>query len=331
MGGNIFFCFIIGILLLILIAAAAIIYKCNKAKKKVRQTPYDRKVKILDDVAAPFGFTYVSEKDLFSSRLTAWQRQYGYEALFDYAAGVFHMIIDTWPVYFNYDGKTWLIEFWKGQYGISTGAEIGVYHADHILSENEYKTAHFDSAENNELVKLQFCLKKKGKEIACMERRHWWLTAFLVGEFSRLKDLTLYATLTFHDSGMAESFFEGFKKSSHPSGQYCPSCNEICVRMDFTEKHPWWKRCRRAVIQLLNLLCCKLYLCLTGSFHCTLDRVLYLYYLLPGCVRKILGRRSRHLTKRNPHSMKGCPHSMKGCPHSMKGRPHSMKGRRHEL
>ena len=39
------------------------------------------------------------------------------------------MIIDAYPVYFDYQDKTWMIEFWRGQYGINTGAEIGVYHA----------------------------------------------------------------------------------------------------------------------------------------------------------------------------------------------------------
>mgnify|MGYP000621142798 CR=1 FL=1 len=36
--------------------------------------------------------------------------------------------------YFDYQGKTWLLEFWKGQYGINTGAEIGIYRADTLLS-----------------------------------------------------------------------------------------------------------------------------------------------------------------------------------------------------
>ena len=39
----------------------------------------------------------------------------------------FQMVFDALPVYFDYQKKTWLIEFWKGQYGINTGAEIGIY------------------------------------------------------------------------------------------------------------------------------------------------------------------------------------------------------------
>lgn len=37
------------------------------------------------------------------------------------------MIIDTEPIRFYHNHKNWFITFWKGQYGIVTGAEIGVY------------------------------------------------------------------------------------------------------------------------------------------------------------------------------------------------------------
>ena len=39
------------------------------------------------------------------------------------------MIIDCEPINFEYNGKKWLIEFWKGQYDLTTGCEIGVYKA----------------------------------------------------------------------------------------------------------------------------------------------------------------------------------------------------------
>ena len=39
------------------------------------------------------------------------------------------MIIDCEPICFMYGGKNWMIELWKGQYGLETGGEIGVYNA----------------------------------------------------------------------------------------------------------------------------------------------------------------------------------------------------------
>lgn len=73
------------------------------------------------------GFDYDSKKDAFYSTKDAWQKNFGYCHLYDVLAPEFRMIIDTEPIRFNYNNKNWLIAFWKGQYGIVTGAEIGIY------------------------------------------------------------------------------------------------------------------------------------------------------------------------------------------------------------
>ena len=79
------------------------------------------KNELLDTLAKPFGYRYVPEWDVFSSRVDAWQKQFGYGVIYDRAASYFNMVLETLPVYFDYDGKTWLIQIWKGQYGICTG------------------------------------------------------------------------------------------------------------------------------------------------------------------------------------------------------------------
>lgn len=86
----------------------------------------------LSVLTKPFGFVCKPEEEILVSTEDAWQRKYGYEALYDALAPHFNMIFDYYPVYFDYQGKTWLIEFWKGQYGINTGAEAGIYHANRL-------------------------------------------------------------------------------------------------------------------------------------------------------------------------------------------------------
>jgi len=74
------------------------------------------------------GFAYPPEKDIFYSTKNAWQKNFGYTRLYDILAPIFRIIIDTEPIKFNYNNKNWLITFWKGQYGIVTGAKIGIYY-----------------------------------------------------------------------------------------------------------------------------------------------------------------------------------------------------------
>src|SRR5687768_9047714 len=76
------------------------------------------------------GFLYDPGQDIIYSKLDAWQQHVGFCELYDDLAPVsISSVIDAEPIYFTYGGKEWMIELWKGQYGIETGAEIGVYNA----------------------------------------------------------------------------------------------------------------------------------------------------------------------------------------------------------
>ncbi|MBN2351608.1 MAG: DUF4474 domain-containing protein [Spirochaetales bacterium] len=75
------------------------------------------------------GFLYDPEQDIIYSRIDALQKDFGYSLLYDDLAPVMiGAVIDCEPVYFDYGGDSWMIELWKVQYGIETGAEIGVYY-----------------------------------------------------------------------------------------------------------------------------------------------------------------------------------------------------------
>ncbi|MBN1962231.1 MAG: DUF4474 domain-containing protein [Deltaproteobacteria bacterium] len=77
------------------------------------------------------GFCYSPEQDIIYSRMDAWQRKFGYAYSYDIAAPItISAIIDCEPFFFHYNNKHWMIELWKGQYGLETGAEIGIYNSD---------------------------------------------------------------------------------------------------------------------------------------------------------------------------------------------------------
>jgi hypothetical protein len=59
--------------------------------------------------------------------MDALQRNFGYAYGYDFAALGMSFILDCEPIFFDYDGKHWMIELWKGQYGLESGCEIGVY------------------------------------------------------------------------------------------------------------------------------------------------------------------------------------------------------------
>ena len=290
------------ILIFALLLAAilgCIFFQCRRKKIicKINAMDYCTKCSLLNELVYPFGYDFHCDCGFFSSTVDAPQRQAGYTRLYDYMAPRFQMVFDSLPVYFDYRGRTWLIEFWKGQYCINTGAEIGIYHADSIIPENDYKNAWFSCAEENEMLDCSFRLCKCENECICNSGRHWWLTAFLVGCFSRPSCLAMESCICFPNREMLSAFLDGLKRADCPED--CLSVRGLSVCFVFhrdTTKYNLLTRFWRRFSQWKNKLFCKLYLWVTRPFLCTEDRVLYLYYYLPRAFRKLL--RLRRFNKR---------------------------------
>ena len=178
------------------------------------------------------GFEYDPGQDIIKSRLQAWQRTVGFTWAYDVACPAMQMIIDCEPVYFTHGGKNWMIELWKGQYGLETGGEIGVYNQlaspppgatatsiwnalraivpaiDSLAEGARESTAFYRCVGDKEMLEMHFTLKRDGKALFTRgPEKHWWLTGFKWGEFTRdTSRLTMDAEITFDDSGMLTAF-----------------------------------------------------------------------------------------------------------------------------
>ena len=283
--------------LLLIAVLGCILFQCRRKKIicRIKEMDCCAKCTLLDELVYPFGYRFHCDHGFFSSTVDAPQRRAGYAWLYDYMAPRFQMVFDSLPVYFDYRGRTWLIEFWKGQYGINTGAEIGVYHADGIIPESDYKTTWFTCAEDHEMLDCSFQLCKRGSECICNSDRHWWLTAFLVGCFSKPSALTMESCISFPNREMLCAFVDGLKRTGYPDD--CLSVRGLTVCFVFhrdSTRYNLMTRFWRSFSQWKNKLFCKLYLWVTRPFFCTEDRILYLYYYLPAAFRKLLRLRRFH-------------------------------------
>lgn len=164
-----------------------------------------------------FGFAYNKKKDYFYAVKNAWQKRFGYTHLYDVGAPLFRMIIDREPVHFYYNNKNWLLEFWKGQYGITTGAEIGIYNTN---EQEVSKNTLYLPVKDNELLDMTFILYRRDKEIIKAHSKHWWLAVFKLGMFSKPKDLIMDVKITFPNREMLDAFLEGFKKLGYKKRHY---------------------------------------------------------------------------------------------------------------
>lgn len=283
--------------LLLIALLGCIFFQCRRKKIicKINAMDCCTKCSLLNELVYPFGYDFHCDCGFFSSTVDAPQKQAGYTWLYDYLAPRFGMVFDALPVYFDYQGRTWLIEFWKGQYGINTGAEIGIYHADSVIPKSDYKTAWFSCADETEMLDCSFRLCRQEDECVCNAERHWWLTAFLVGCFSRPACLTMESCISFPNREMLCAFVNGLRRAG--CADDCLSVNGLTAcfvfRKSFT-KYNLITRFFRHYSQWKNRIFCKLYLWVTRPFLCTEDRVLYLYYYLPVCFRRLLRLRRFH-------------------------------------
>lgn len=160
------------------------------------------------------GFEYNPEKDIICSTMNNMQRLRGYCRAYDEAAIMISDVIDCEPIYFRYGGYDWMIELWKGQYGIGTGCEIGLYY--HQTGEEENPVEHhimgemFGCVSDEDMLDLAFSLERNGEELFAQEwTRHWWLTGFRWGEISRPKNLTMNVSIRFPNEEMLQAFING--------------------------------------------------------------------------------------------------------------------------
>ncbi len=292
--------------LLLIALLGCIFFQCRRKKIicRIHSMESCAKCSLLNELVNPFGYDFHCDCGFFSSTVDAPQKQAGYTWLYDYLAPRFGMVFDALPVYFDYRDRTWLIEFWKGQYGISTGAEIGIYHADSVIPESEYKSALFSCADEEEMLDCSFRLCKGENECVCHSDRHWWLTAFLAGCFSAPSALTMESCVCFPDREMLTAFVNGLRRAGCPDDRLSVKGLTVCFifRKD-NAKYNLITRFFRRFSQWKNRIFCKLYLWVTRPFLCTEDRVLYLYYYLPAFFRRLLRMRRFH-KRRSKHYCK---------------------------
>lgn len=284
--------YIIFPIILIILILFLILNHCRKKRIicRVAHMSMCDKAKLLCELSEPFGFCYTAGQDVFSTRTDAWQKTFGYGRLYDLAAPSMNMILDTEPVYFNYHKKTWLIQLWKGQYGITTGAEIGIYHADSVIPPMLRGQTLFHAAQEDEMLPLSIQLSSHCQPLFCFSQKHWWLTGFDIGKWNLPSNLEAEYMITFPDMEMCDSFLASLTTLGYTQNEF--QVEGISVRFTFStpKTHDsstspeWWRK----YVLWKDRLFCRIYQKLTSPFFCTADKLLYLYYYLPYVFRRTI-------------------------------------------
>ncbi len=159
-------------------------------------------------------FYYTDDKE-------CWQKNFGFNEVYDKFAPLSVMYYDTVRTTFVYGGKEWMIQMWKGQYGmVFVGGEVGVYTRNIGSAGSHYVCADKEDWLNMEMA-FMWDEYSDGNYRAVFNRdyeKYWWCTGFVVGFPNgslrkTLKEFRLVHHITFKDTEMADAFCEAFEKN----------------------------------------------------------------------------------------------------------------------
>ncbi|WP_455539338.1 DUF4474 domain-containing protein [Terrisporobacter sp.] len=287
---------VIAVLVFIVILQFYIYRRSIKRKESVynvlKETDRE-KIKSINNGLDEYGFYFEDSSDIIASKMYCWQRKMGYCKLYDELAPSLNMVIDCEPIYFNYNKRRWLIEFWKGQYGMTTGGEVGIYVTDKkdIDIPGFFTGPFYECVTDEERLDMKFTLIKEKGEIFNRQEHHWWLTGFDVGGFSEPSNLSMEIALEFPNSQMKKEFINGLKTAGYKDDDYKSINNSVYIKFDTPKSDQGDKHYKILLpyIQLMNKNFCNLYNYLTRDFNRTIDKIYFLYTYYP-TLFKILSR-----------------------------------------
>ncbi len=173
--------------------------------------------------AGVLGFGYSTKDKCFYATGNAWQRDYGYNELYDKTSQLIAISYDTINVYFPYNNKDWMVQFWKGQYGmVLIGAEIGVYNRTKKATDNDTGLNHYNAVSDKERLPISLNLYQNDKLLfSRAQKDSWWQTGFVPGQLGvsggvlvgsiYTNDLRVTTSITLKDEEMTAAFVEGLK------------------------------------------------------------------------------------------------------------------------
>ena len=159
------------------------------------------------------GYKFNADGNYYFTADDPWQRNFGYNQAFDTAAPFVSIYMDTMRAKFRYGNKDWMIQFWKGQYGLAfVGSEIGVY-----TKPLDREVEHYDAASNEEALYMSCTCYRDGEVIFTREYgKYWWCTGFIPGQlknFSDRSELAVKCRITMKDSNMLAGFVNALKSA----------------------------------------------------------------------------------------------------------------------
>ncbi len=175
---------------------------------------------LVDKQVLSYQYSYVDDY-YYTNDKEAWQYDYGFGKIYDFVSPYILLEYDYIRVFFTYEDKDWMLQMWKGQYGlVFYGGEIGIYNRPHSEDGVNAWTM-FNCPAEEDWLKMEMTLwhentdGKWNREFTRAYDYYWWCTGFKNGHLRQeepANELRLTGRITFKDSEMAQLVASGFEE-----------------------------------------------------------------------------------------------------------------------
>ena len=180
-------------------------------------------IQSLLDRGQVLGYKYSFVDDYYyTNDKNCWQSNFGFAKFYDLIAPYILLEYDYVRVYFTYGGKDWMIQLWKGQYGLLFyGAEQGIYTKAHSDKDPNVFTF-YRCADKSDWLDMEMTLYHDKSGDGNYQRvltrdygTYWWCTGFKSGHLRReepASELRTKGIITLKDAEMTRLFTEGLEQ-----------------------------------------------------------------------------------------------------------------------
>ena len=164
-----------------------------------------------------YQYSYVDDY-YYTNDKEAWQYHFGFGKIYDIASPYLLLEYDYIRIFFTYEDKDWMMQMWKGQYGmIFYGGEIGIYNRKHS-EDGVHEWTMYACPKEEDWLAMEMTVyheNEKGvyeREFTREYDKYWWCTGFKNGHVRQEEpcdELRLAARITFKSEEMAKIVYDG--------------------------------------------------------------------------------------------------------------------------
>lgn len=164
-----------------------------------------------------YQYSYIDDY-YYTNDKEAWQHNFGFGKIYDFVSPYILLEYDYIRIFFTYENKDWMLQMWKGQYGLLFyGGEIGIYNRPHS-DEGINEWTFFECPSSKDWLMMEMTLYHQdinGEYVRQFTReydKYWWCTGFKNGHLRQEEpadELRLEGRITFKDAEMTQLVVDG--------------------------------------------------------------------------------------------------------------------------